>query len=100
MSTMSAPAASTIRAASAITARLRAEDLDRERVLVRGDPQIAERALVPVLDPGARDHLRADEPGPEPAPLAAEGLYADARHRREHDSRRHLHLADPPGLLR
>ena len=99
MSTMSAPAASTIRAASAIARGLGAEDLDRERMLVGGDPQIAERALVPVLDPGAGDHLRADEAGPVAAALAAERLDADARHRREDDPGRDLDVADPPGLL-
>ena len=50
------------------------------------------------LDPGAGDHLRADEPGAEAASLAAERLDADARHRREHDPRRHLDVADPPRL--
>ena len=42
-------------------ARLRAEDLDRERMLVGGDAQVAERPLVAVLDPRAAHHLRADE---------------------------------------
>ena len=64
----------------------------------RGDPQVAERALVPVLEPGAADHLRADEPGAEAAALAAEGLHADARHRREHEPRRDLDRPDPPAL--
>ena len=66
-------------------ARLRAEDLDRERVLVAGDAEVAERSLVPVLDPGAADHLRADETGAEAASLAAERLHADTRHRGEHE---------------
>ena len=79
-------------------ARLRAEDLDRERMLVAGDAQVAERPLVPVLDPGAADHLGADEPGAEPASLAAERLHADARHRRQDDARRDLDVADPPAL--
>jgi transcription elongation factor GreA len=51
-----------------------------------------------VLDPRARDHFRADEPGAVPAALAAERLDADAGHRREHDPRRDLDVADPPGL--
>ena len=58
---MSAPTASTIFAAFAERPRLRAEELDRERMLVRGDAQVAERPLVAVLDPGAAHHLRADE---------------------------------------
>ena len=87
MSTMSAPAASTIRAASAITRRLGAEDLHGERLLVGRDAQVAERALVPVVEPGAAHHLRADEPRAEAPPLAAKGLHADARHRREHEAR-------------
>jgi hypothetical protein len=78
--------------------RLRAEDLDRERVLVSRHAQVPERARVPVLDPGAADHLRADEAGPEPAALAAERLHAHARHRCEDEARRDLHRSDAPGL--
>src|SRR5438874_3519753 len=78
--------------------RLGAEDLDRQGVLVGGDPQVAERLLVPVLDPGAGDHLRAHEPGPVAAALPAERLDPDAGHRREHDPARDLDLADPPGF--
>jgi transcription elongation factor GreA len=77
--------------------RLAAEDLDRERALVRRDPQVAERALVPVREPGAAHHLRADEARAEPATLPAEGLNAHAGHRREHDSCRDLDVADAPG---
>ena len=73
-----------------------AEDLDRERMLVGRDAQVAEGALVAVLDPGRGDHLRADEPGAEPPSLPPERLDADARHRREHDPRRHLDPADRP----
>ena len=87
-STMSAPTASTIRAASAIEPRLGAEELDRERVLVGGDAQVAEGALVAVLDPGAADHLGAHEPRAVAPALAPERLHADARHRREHEARR------------
>ena len=78
------------------SSRLRAEDLDRERMLVGRDAQIAERPLVAVPDPGGRDHLRAHEPRAEAAALAAEGLDRDAGHRREHDPRRHLDPADRP----
>jgi hypothetical protein len=81
-------------------ARVAAEELDRERMLVRGDPQVPERALVPVLDPGAADHLRADEPGPVAASLPAKCLHADACHRREDEARRDLDVTDPPGVLK
>ena len=77
---------------------IRAEDLDCQRMLVAGHPEVAERPLVPVLDPGAADHLGADEAGPEPASLAAKRLHADSRHRGQDDAGRHLHRADPPGL--
>ena len=77
-------------------ARLGAEDLDRQRMLVGGDAQVAERLLVPVLDPGAADHLGADETGAEAPSLAAKCLHADARHRREHEPRRDLHVPDVP----
>ena len=66
-------------------------------MLVCADPQVAEGALVSVLDAGAAHHLRADEPGPETAPLAAERLHAHARHRREDQARRDPNVADPPG---
>ena len=73
--------------------RVGAEDLDRERMLVGGDPQVAERPLVAVLDPGHRDHLRADEPGAVAAALAAKRLHADAGHRREDEAARDLDAA-------
>ena len=100
MSTMSAPGGLDHPRRLGHRARLRAEDLDRERMLVGRDPQVAERPLVPVLDPGAGDHLGADEPGPVAAALAAERLDADAGHRREDDPGRDLDVADPPGLLK
>src|SRR5262249_4126722 len=74
------------------------EDLDRERVLVGCHAQVAERALVPVLDPGTGNHLGADEACTEAASLAAESLHADAGHRGEHDARRHRDVSDPPAL--
>jgi hypothetical protein len=76
--------------------RLRAEDLDGERMLVRGDAQIAERLFVAVVEAGAADHLGADEPGAEPAALAAKCLHADACHRREHDASGYLDVAYEP----
>ena len=78
--------------------RVGAEDLDRERMLVRADPQIAERLLVPVLDPGHGDHLGADEARPVAAALAAKCLHRNACHRRQHDAAGDVDPADPPGL--
>src|SRR4029078_12165975 len=60
---------------------------------------VGEGPLVPLLDPGRRDHLRADETGSEAAPLPPEGLDADAGHRREDDARGHRAAADRPELL-
>ncbi len=77
---------------------IRAEDLDRERVLVSGDAEIAEGALVAVLDACHGDHLRAHEAGAVAAALAPERLYAHARHRRQHEARRDLDVADAPAL--
>ena len=88
---MSAPASSTIRAASAITAGLGAEDLHRERMLVGGDPQVAERALVPVVrGPAQLTISEQTRPGAVAASLAAERLHAHAGHRGEHEPRRDL----------
>ncbi len=77
---------------------LGAEDLDRERVLVGGHPQVPERLLVAVLDPGAADHLGAHETRSEAPSLTAKRLHADAGHRRQHDTRRDLDAGDPPAL--
>ena len=76
MSTMSAPAASTIRAASAIATGSEPKIWIASGCSSDGDPQVAERPLVPVLDPGDRDHLGADEAGAVAAALAAERLHA------------------------
>ena len=78
--------------------RVRPEDLDRQRALVRADPQVPEGALVAVLDPGDRDHLGADEAGPEPPSLAAKGLHADPGHRRQDEPAGDLDAPDPPVL--
>jgi hypothetical protein len=80
-------------------AGLGAEDLDRERMLVGGDAQVAERALVLVREPGAADHLGADEPGAEAAPLAAEGLHADPCHGGQHEAGGDLDGPDSPGFV-
>ena len=77
--------------------RVAAKDLDRQRMLVGSDPEIAERALVAVLEPGAADHLRAHEPSPVPAPLAAKCLHAHTCHRGKDDACRDLDVADSPG---
>ena len=98
MSTMSAPAASTIRAASAIARGSAPKIWIASGCSSRRDAQVAERPLVAVLDPGRGDHLRADETGAEAPSLAPKSLDADAGHRREHDPRRHLDPADRPRL--
>jgi len=51
-----------------------------------------------VLEPGAGDHLRADEAGPVTATLSAERLNADAGHRRQHEACWNQDVPDPPGL--
>ena len=76
--------------------RVGAEDLDGERLLIRGDAQVTLRARVAVTEATGRNHLRADEPCAMPATLAAEGLNGDAGHRCEHDSARDHHVADHP----
>ena len=58
-----------------------------ERVLVGGHPEVAERSLVPVLDPGAGNHLRADQTRPVAAALPAQGLDAHPGHPRQHHAR-------------
>ena len=75
-----------------------AKDLDRQGMLVGGDPEVTERLLVAVLDSRTRDHLGADEPRAEPAPLPPECLHADSRHRRENESSRHLDGVDEPAF--
>ena len=76
--------------------RLGAEELDRQRMLVRGNAEVAERPLVAVLDPRAAHHLGAHEPGAVPAALAPERLHADAGHWRENEACGHLDSADLP----
>ena len=80
-STMSAPTASTIRAASAIGRGSEPKSWIASGCSSDGDAEVAERLLVAVLDPGAAHHLRADEPGAVAASLAPKRLHADARHR-------------------
>ena len=78
--------------------RVGAEDLNRQGMLVGRDAEVPERLFVAVLDSGAGDHLRAHEPGPEPPALAPKGLHADARHRRQDESGRHLDGFDEPAF--
>ena len=78
--------------------RIRAEELDCERVLVGRHAQVAERALVPMLDARAADHLGAHETCPETASLAPERLHADTSHGGEDEPRRDLDGPDPPGF--
>ena len=80
--------------------RLGAEDLDGQRPLVFRDSQIAERALVAVVNAGATHHLGADETGAVAPALPPERLHAHARHRREHEPRRDLHGADAPRVTK
>jgi hypothetical protein len=96
MSSRSAPAASTIRAASAIRSGSEPEDLDRQRPLVARDAQVAQRALVRVVQPARRDHLGAHQACTEAAALPAEGLDGDAGHRRQDDPARDLDRPDRP----
>jgi hypothetical protein len=67
-------------------------------VLVGPDAQIPEGALVPVLNPGHRDHFRADEPGAVAPALAPEGLDADPRHRGQNKPSRDLDRAEKPAI--
>ena len=86
MSTMSAPMPSTICAASAITVRIAAEDLNRDRPLFFGVLGVLERAIDPAHESFGADHLGDDEPA---AALAlhetAERRVGHAGHRRQRD---------------
>ena len=96
MSTMSAPASTTMMRGARHPVGLGAEDLHRQRPLVARDPQVAVRALVAVVEAAGGDHLRAHQAGAEAASLAAEGLRGNARHRRQHDPARDQDVADRP----
>jgi hypothetical protein len=69
-------------------------------MLVRSDPEEAERPLVPVLEAGAADHLGADEASTVSAALAPEGLDAHARHRGEDETGGDPDLPELPGLAK
>ena len=79
-------------------ARLGAEDLHGQRMLIGGDAQVAKGSLVLVGEAGAAHHLGADEPCAEAAALPAECLDADARHRRQNEPRGDLDGPDSPGF--
>ena len=80
--------------------RIGAEDLHRQGALVGRDAQIAQSALVSVLQTGARDHLGADEPGAKSPSLAPKRLHADACHRRQNQAAGDLHRPDVPRLVK
>ena len=69
-------------------------------MLVPSDPEVAERPLVLVLEAGAADHLRTDEPGSITAALAAESLDAHSGHRGQDEPGRNLDVPNPPGLTK
>ena len=95
MSIRSAPAAATRSAAEAITSGSCAEQLHRDRVLVRMDPQqLAAGALVAVVDRVARDHLRDGQSGAVALGLQAHEPVADPGQRREHDAVGDRHAAE------
>jgi hypothetical protein len=78
---------------------LGAEDLDGQGMLVHPDPEVAESSLVSVGKARAADHLGADQPGPETASLAPEGLHAHPGHGGEHKAGRNLYRTDAPGRV-
>ena len=94
MSTRSAPASTTMRAASASSGGSEPKICTASGRSSARDAQVAERALVAVVQAVGGDHLRAHQPGAEAAALAAEGLHGDAGHGREHDPARDLDGAD------
>ena len=76
------------------------EQLDGHRVLVRVDAQeLAQRALVAVLQPEARDHLAERQPGAVPLGLEPHEPVADAGQRREHHAVGDPVAAQGPGLV-
>ena len=76
---------------------VRAEELDRQGMLVGGHAEVAEGLLVAMLDARTAHHLGANEARAVPPPLASEGLDAHAGHGGEHESGRHFDPADAPG---
>ena len=92
---MSAPASATIAGRRAHHLGVLAEELDRDRVLVGMQPQqLAQRALVAVVQAEARDHLRDREAGAVAARLQADEPVADPRQRREQHAVGDLDVAD------
>ena len=96
MSIRSAPASATIAGGRAHHVGVLAEELDRDGVLVGMEPQqLAQRALVAVVDAEARDHLRDREAGAVAARLEADEPVADPGERREQHAVGDLDVADP-----
>src|SRR3954451_2522789 len=80
--------------------RVVAEELDRDRVLVGVDAQeFAQRALVAVLDPEARDHLGHGKASTLAARLHSDEPVADARQRRQDRTVREADASELPGLV-
>ena len=76
--------------------RVLAEELDRDRVLVGMEAkQLLQGALVPVVEPEARDHLRDGQPGPVPPRLQPHEPVADPGQGGEQDAVGDLDVADP-----
>jgi hypothetical protein len=72
-----------------------AEELHRDGVLVGVDPhQLAQGALVAVVEGEAGDHLRDRQPGPVPFRLQADEPVADPRQGRQQDPVGQPHTAD------
>ena len=76
-----------------------AEELHRDRVLVGVDPhQLAQGALVAVVQAEAGDHLRDRQPGPVAFRLQAHEPVADPGQRRQQDPVGDPHSADLEGV--
>ena len=75
------------------------EELHRDRVLVGVDPhQLAQGALVAVVQPEAGDHLRDGESRPMPLRLQADEPVADPGQRRQQDAVGDAEAADLEGV--
>jgi hypothetical protein len=79
--------------------RIVAEQLNRNRVLIRVDPQqLATGALIPVVDREARHHLGDGQSRSVALRLQAHEPVPDPGERREHDAVGDLHAAQLPGI--
>jgi len=76
------------------------EQLHRNRVLVRVDPQqLAAGTLIAVVDREARDHLGDHETSAEPLGLQAHEPVADPGQRRQHDPVGDRNAPEAPGFV-